>query len=109
LSTNSTRLAADIENGAKPVILDVRKPTEYGSEHLLDAVNVPLNYINDYMEQLDRSHEYHLHCVSGYRSLIMASILKARGFDKVINITDGWEGLVETSIPKTEYVCPTTL
>jgi glyoxylase-like metal-dependent hydrolase (beta-lactamase superfamily II)/rhodanese-related sulfurtransferase len=96
-------------NGKKPIILDVRKPTEYGSEHVIDAVNIPLNYINDYMERLDRTHEYHLQCVSGYRSMITASILKARGFENLINVIDGWEGFAETDIPKTEYVCPTTL
>ena len=105
----ATELDKQIEDGAKPIIVDVRKPTEFGSEHVIGATNIPLNYINDYMEQLDRTHEYHLHCVSGYRSMIMASILKARGFENLIDISDGWEGLEQTSIPKTEYVCPTTL
>jgi hypothetical protein len=41
--------------------------------------------------------------------MIMASILKARGFENLINVADGWEGFAKTDIPKTEYVCPTTL
>lgn len=109
LNTTAAELNEEVKKGAKPIILDVRKPTEFDAEHIVGAVNIPLNYVNDYMDQLDRNHEYHLHCVSGYRSMIMASILKARGYEKIIDVSDGWEGIVKTDIPKTEYVYPTTL
>jgi rhodanese-related sulfurtransferase len=105
LSTTAAEVADLVksDDDKKPVILDVRKPTEYESEHVVGAVNIPLNYINDYMDRLDRDHEYHISCVSGYRSMIMASILKARGFEKLIDVSDGWEGFEQTDIPKTEF------
>lgn len=90
-------------------ILDVRKPAEFLSQHLQDAINFPLDYINNNMHKLNRTDAYYLHCKSGYRSMVAASILKARGFDQVIDITGGWQALEKTDLSKTEYVCPTTI
>lgn len=90
-------------------IVDVRKPSEYQSEHIVDASNVPLDYINEQMDQLDKNTTYHLHCAGGYRSMIMASILKARGYDKLIDVAGGFTAIAQTDIDKTTYVCPSTL
>ncbi len=90
-------------------ILDVRKPSEFLSQHITDAQNFPLDYINSNMHKLNRYDSYYLHCRSGYRSMVAASILKARGFGKVIDLAGGWNDIETTSIPKTEYVCPTTI
>ncbi|HMQ59918.1 MAG TPA: MBL fold metallo-hydrolase [Flavilitoribacter sp.] len=106
--------ASELENrynlaGADLNILDVRKPSEFVSQHLLDAVNYPLDYINNNMGKLRRGDTYYLHCRSGYRSMVAASILKARGFDQVIDVANGWKDLENTSLPKSAYACPTTI
>lgn len=85
-------------------LLDVRKQSEYDSEHIVGATNFPLDFINRNMAQLDRNKEYHLHCGGGYRSMIAASILKSRGFDKLVNIRGGFKALSETDLERTEYV-----
>lgn len=90
-------------------VLDVRKPTEFLSHHLVAAENFPLDYVNANMQKLDRDETYHVHCLGGYRSMIMASILKSRGFENIVDIDGGWRALEESSAPKTEYVCPTTI
>ncbi len=90
-------------------VIDVRKPTEFLSHHLKEAANFPLDYVNNNMHKLDRNQTYHIHCLGGYRSMIMASILKSRGFENVVDIAKGWRALEESSAPKTEYVCPTTI
>ncbi len=90
-------------------ILDVRRPSEFLSQQILGAQNFPLDYINNNMHKLNRSEHYILHCRSGYRSVVAASILKARGFDKVADVAGGWIDLEQTDIPKTAYVCPTTI
>lgn len=91
-------------------IIDVRKQSEYLSEHIVDVVNAPLDTINDQIIAMDKKQTYYLHCASGYRSMIFASILKARGFDNVVNIQGGFKAIKETGqFPLTEYVCPTTL
>ncbi|RED97421.1 MBL fold metallo-hydrolase [Marinoscillum furvescens] len=87
-------------------VLDVRKPSEFESEHLESAVNVPLDFINDNMGQLSNNTRYHVHCAGGYRSMIFASILKSRGFDQVVDVQGGYKALKETSIPRTAFVCP---
>lgn len=91
------------------VILDVRKPTEFQAEHVEDAENFALDYINDNFEALDKDKEYHVHCAGGYRSIIAASIMKSRGVHKLVDIAGGYKAISETDIPRTDYVCPSTL
>jgi hydroxyacylglutathione hydrolase len=90
-------------------VFDVRKKSEFDSEHLLTAINTPLNKINDYLAVFPKEKQLILHCAGGYRSMIAASILKQRGWDNVIDVVGGFAELAKTSIPKTDYVCPTTL
>ena len=61
------------------------------------------------MDRIQRSETYHLHCLGGFRSMITASILKSRGFNKVVDIEGGWHKIEESSAPLTEYACPTTI
>ena len=89
--------------------LDVRRESEYVSEHIVGIDNFPLDNIKENLDKLDSNKEYYVHCASGYRSLIAASIMKAHGIDKVVDIRGGFKDLKETDLPKTEYVCPSTL
>lgn len=90
-------------------LLDVRKPGEWQAEHLAASENFPLDYINANMSALDRNKTYYVHCRSGNRSTIAASILKARGFNNLVNVLANIEDFEKTNIPRTEYVCPSTL
>jgi hydroxyacylglutathione hydrolase len=90
-------------------VFDVRKKSEYDAEHLINAENTPLDFINDHLEEFLVKDSFYLYCESGYRSVIAASILKSRGIHNLINIEGGFDELKKTHIPKTEYVCPTTL
>lgn len=74
---------ASIMKKEKINILDVRKNSEFQSEHIIDAENAPLDFINDSMAQIDKNKTYYVHCAGGYRSMIFTSTLRARGFDKL--------------------------
>ncbi|OBQ54577.1 MBL fold metallo-hydrolase [Tamlana sp. s12] len=92
-------------------VLDVRKDGEYKSQHL-EGNNIkhfPLDYINDNMSAIDKNQEYYVHCAGGYRSVIAASILKARGFNKLIDIAGGFGAIKNSDLPTTNFVCPSTL
>ncbi|GAB4398069.1 MAG: MBL fold metallo-hydrolase [Microscillaceae bacterium] len=108
LSISAASLAQKLAAGQVPALLDARKPTEFEAEHAEAALNFPLDFINERMAELDRAEEYHIHCAGGYRSMIMASILKARGFEKVVDIDGGFKAIQETNIPRTAFVCPST-
>ncbi|HVX52584.1 MAG TPA: MBL fold metallo-hydrolase [Chitinophagaceae bacterium] len=91
-------------------LLDVRKQSEYNSQHVTFAENLPLDYINDNMQQIDRNKTYYVHCASGYRSVIFTSILKSRGYDNLINVQGGFKAINATgTLPVTDYVTPATL
>jgi hydroxyacylglutathione hydrolase len=92
-------------------VLDVRKEGEYKSTHLKgnQVQHFALDYINDNMNAISKDKTYYVHCAGGYRSAIAASILKARGFNNLIDITGGITALQKTDVSLTDYVCPTTL
>jgi len=108
-------LAASKANGtnsdsnAEITILDVRKEGEFKSEHIVGALNHPLSTLEDSMQQLDKITTYYIHCAGGYRSMIAASLLKANGFENVIDVAGGFNSIKTTNIDKIAYVCPSTL
>jgi len=77
-------------------LFDVRKKSEFDSQHIKGAHNVPLNEINQHLAQFPKEKPFALHCEGGYRSMIAASILKQRGFDNFIDVEGGFEDLKET-------------
>jgi hydroxyacylglutathione hydrolase len=97
------------EEKEKVVIFDVRKEGEYSAEHIADVPSTPLDNINDHLAEFPKEEEFYLHCAGGYRSMIAASILKARGYHNVINVAGGFNAIKKTAIKTTNYVCPTTL
>jgi glyoxylase-like metal-dependent hydrolase (beta-lactamase superfamily II)/rhodanese-related sulfurtransferase len=93
----------------EPFVIDVRKPGEFDPEHVSNAVNLPLDFINDHMQSFTKERPQYIHCAGGYRSMIASSILKSRGFDNVINVQKGFKGIKEAGLPSTDFVCPSTL
>lgn len=101
---------ATIMTKEKVNVLDVRKKSEYLSEHVTDAENAPLDFINDSMAQLDKNKTYYVHCAGGYRSMIFASTLRARGFDNLVDVKGGFKAIKDSGLFKvSDYVCPSTL
>ncbi len=90
-------------------LFDVRRETEYLSEHLLSAKNIPLSNLNDHLAMLPKEQTFYIHCAGGYRSMIAASILKSRGYHNIIDIAGGYGSLSKTNIKASDFVCPTTL
>lgn len=93
----------------KVPIFDVRKEGEYLSEHVLNANNTPLDYINDHLAEFQCNQTFYVHCAGGYRSMIAASILKSRGIHNLIDVAGGFKAIKEADITVSEFVCPTTL
>ena len=87
-------------------VMDVRKPGEWEAESVTGAQNIPLDYINDNMSEIKKDQTYYMHCRSGYRSTVAASILKARGFENLVNIHGAFDDIAATSIPTSDYTCP---
>ena len=90
-------------------IFDVRKPGEYLSEHLIDANNTPLDFLNNHMSEFPTEGYFYLHCAGGYRSMIAASILKSRGIHNLIDVRGGFAAIKKGEMKVSDYVCPSTL
>jgi hydroxyacylglutathione hydrolase len=91
-------------------ILDVRNKTEFYSEHIIGALNEPLDSINTNIENLDKDKTYYVHCAGGYRSVIFESIAKAKGIHNLVDVAQGFNGIKEhTKINVSEYVCSSTM
>lgn len=100
----ATEFASQIE-GKEVMVIDVRKESEYEAEHVEEAYSKPLAYLNDWINDIDPKQPFYLHCAGGYRSMIAASILQARGYRNFIEIEGGFQAIAETQIPKTDFVC----
>jgi hydroxyacylglutathione hydrolase len=95
--------AAQFSKDAK--VVDVRKETEYAAEHVDEAYNRPLNLINEWTKDINPDEHFFIHCAGGYRSMIAASILQARGFRNFSEVEGGFKAIAETNVPKTDFVC----
>jgi glyoxylase-like metal-dependent hydrolase (beta-lactamase superfamily II)/rhodanese-related sulfurtransferase len=92
-------------HNSKLSVFDVRKPGEFQAEHVDGAVNTPLDFLNEHLSELPKEGEVYIHCASGYRSMIAASILKARGWNNLIEVSGGFKAIAATDIPKSDFVC----
>lgn len=107
-----TSVSADVLSkkiNENAVVFDVRKPGEYASEHLIIAENTPLDFLNNHISEFPKKGNFYVHCAGGYRSVIAASILKARGFHNLIDVDGGYDAIKNTTIERTAAVCPSTL
>jgi len=91
-------------------ILDVRKPTEFENAHLFDAISAPLDYFltTEFDEIIDKKRRYYIHCRSGYRSTIAASILHKKGFTNLTNVIGSFDKIKASEL-LVEGSCPSLL
>lgn len=89
----------------KDKIIDVRKESEYAAEHLENAYNWPLAYINNWIKDINPEEHFYMHCGGGYRSMIAASILQARGYRNFTEVAGGFDAIIKTGLPKTNFIC----
>lgn len=83
----------------------MRRDGEYAAEHVEEAYHRPLSRINEWVGMIDKDTPFFLHCAGGYRSMIAASILQARGYDNFIEVEGGFAAIAKTTVPKTDFVC----
>ena len=81
------------------LVIDVRKPAEFATEHVAGAINAPLESLNDHLAEVPKTGPVYVHCAGGYRSMIANSILKTRGFDNVVNV-EGGIGAIKAAKPE---------
>lgn len=89
-------------------VIDVRKPGEYNAEHMEGALNIPLDYLNEHLAEIPKDETIYIHCAGGYRSMTASSILKARGWDNLVDVAGGFKAMTVAGIPKTDYSCSTS-
>lgn len=109
-SISVDELAKRMEENPDLNILDVRKKSEHFSEHLIGSENIALDYINEHIAEVNKDKTYYVHCAGGYRSMIFNSILRARGYDNLIDVQGGFDAIKASGKFKvSDYVCPTTM
>jgi glyoxylase-like metal-dependent hydrolase (beta-lactamase superfamily II)/rhodanese-related sulfurtransferase len=96
-------------NAENSSVIDVRKESEYAAEHIDNAYCKPLADINDWTKDIQPKEHFFLHCAGGYRSMIAASILQARGYRNFTEIEGGFNAIAKTSIPTSDFVCQSKL
>jgi len=100
----ATQFENEVKIGESKVV-DIRRESEYEAEHIEDAYSKPLAYINDWVKDINPNEHFFIHCAGGYRSMIAASILQARGYRNFSEIEGGFNAIAKTNIPKTDFMC----
>jgi hydroxyacylglutathione hydrolase len=98
------QFSSEIKIGTDTII-DVRKESEYAAAHIEEAYSKPLAYINEWVKDINPKNHFYLHCAGGYRSMIAASILQARGYRNFTEVEGGFNAISKTGVPKTDFVC----
>ena len=96
---------AEAFQGGNATVVDVRRESEYSAEHVEDAYSKPLAYINDWIKDIKPEEHFFLHCAGGYRSMIAASILQARGYRNFSEVEGGFKAIAAAAVPCTNFVC----
>lgn len=96
-------------NKAESKVIDVRKESEYEAEHVEEAYSRPLAAINEWTKDINPDEHFFMHCAGGYRSMIAASILQARGYRNFTEVDGGFKAISATDVPKTDFVCQSKL
>ncbi len=102
LSISANEFSSQYNNETN--VLDVRRVNEFEDEHVTEAESRPLDFINDWTSEIDKNKTYFIHCAGGYRSMVAVSILKARGFNNLIEVAGGYAALAKTNISKTNLI-----
>ena len=79
------------------VVLDVRRPDEWQAGHLARAVHVPFWEIESRAAEVPAG-EVWVHCASGFRASIGASILERAG-RRVVHVDDDWGNAAQSGLP----------
>lgn len=97
ITVEADELAMDLPFDERLVVVDVRKEAEFADGHVKDAVNIPLANLTDpgSMSAIQDDDNLYIHCASGYRSIIAASLLKRQGIHNLRNILGGWKAIKE--------------
>ena len=103
-----TLFAKDYNTGEN-LVFDIRKKSEFDAEHVIGAINIPLNELNAHLSEFPKHTSFILYCQGGYRSMIAASMLKQRGWEDFVDVDEGMDGIVKTDVKRSKYVCPTSL
>ncbi len=91
------------------IVIDIRKPGEYSAEHVEEALNIPLDYLNENLAEFPKDKDFIIHCGSGYRSMTAATMLKSRGWENFREVEGGYDAIKGTSVPRTDFVCATKM
>lgn len=102
ISAKQFQEAVDVN---QDTVIDIRREAEYAAEHIENAYSKPLAYINNWVKDINPAQHFYIHCAGGYRSMIAASILQARGYRNFSEVEGGFKAIAETTIPRTDFVC----
>ncbi len=109
VSVPVSKFKESLESNPGRKVIDVRKVSEFTSEHVQSAENIPLSVINEHLSALPQNEDFFIHCAGGYRSIIASSILKSRGIHNIIDVQGGFDAIKKEDIAVSNFVCPSTL
>jgi len=92
INVDADEFVMDIPFEKRLRIVDVRREAEFADGHVAGAMSLPLETLTDpgTMADFDDKDNIYIHCASGYRSMVAASLFKRQGIHNLHNVRGGW-------------------
>ena len=92
INVDADEFVMDIPFEKRLRIVDVRREAEFADGHVAGALSIPLETLTDpgTMADFDDKDNIYIHCASGYRSMVAASLFKRQGIHNLHNVRGGW-------------------
>ena len=90
----ATSLAEQLGSPEPPLVVDVRTEREWQEKRIASSLDIPLGHLEERVAELPADRAIVVHCASGYRSAIAASLLRRNGLERVADLVGGlaaWE------------------
>ncbi|HHH89299.1 MAG TPA: rhodanese-like domain-containing protein [Aliiroseovarius sp.] len=99
--TTTPAEAIQLINHEDALVLDVREDGEYRNGHILNALHIPQNHLQDRLDELEKHKDRAIivSCRSGSRSAQACALLKKQGFDPVYNLSGGVMAWQSANLP----------
>lgn len=92
----ASALASELRTIHPPAVLDVRTEKEWEEGHIDQSLNIPLPHLLERLEEIPSEQKLVVHCASGYRSSIAASVLERAQKARAIDLVGGYEAWEKT-------------
>ncbi len=92
-------LQEKLGSAGAPLVIDVRKPAEFGAAHVPGATNIPLDEIEQRLDEFRSDNGVLIYCINGSRTRQAEPLLYSNGIDNVYHLEGAFQAWIRDQLP----------